>query len=89
MANKLNNISVNGNDNQVDYGNAISDLNPDDIASMTVLKGPSAAALYGTRAGNGVIIITTKSGAGSKKIGVSVSSSTLFEKPTKTAGFSL
>ncbi|MEQ6119449.1 SusC/RagA family TonB-linked outer membrane protein [Reichenbachiella sp. MALMAid0571] len=87
MNNGLNNVSENGNNNQVDYGNAISDINPNDIASMTVLKGPSAAALYGTRAGNGVIIITTKSGSGSKKLGVTVSSSTLFEWPTKLLDF--
>ncbi len=87
MSNSLNNVAQNGDGNQVDYGNAISDLNPDDIASMTVLKGPSAAALYGTRAGNGVIIITTKSGSGSKKLGVSVSTSTLFEKPTRLLDF--
>lgn len=45
-----------------DYGNAISDLNPDDIASITVLKGPNAAALYGSRASNGAVVITTKTG---------------------------
>ena len=44
----------------------ISNINPEDIASMTVLKGPSAAALYGTRASNGVIVITTKSGQAGK-----------------------
>lgn len=50
----------------------ISNINPEDIASMTVLKGPSAAALYGSRAANGVIIITTKSGAkGKTQISVS------------------
>ncbi len=87
MGNSLNNVSENGSGNQVDYGNAISDINPDDIADVTVLKGPSAAALYGTRAGNGVIIITTKSGSKGKKIGVSISSSTLFEKPTKLLDF--
>lgn len=47
-----------------DYGNAISDLNPDDISSVTVLKGPNAAALYGSRASNGAIVITTKNGRG-------------------------
>ncbi len=47
-----------------DYGTAISDLNPDDIASMTVLKGPNAAALYGSRAANGAVVITTKTGRG-------------------------
>ncbi len=43
-----------------DYGSAIADLNQDDIASVTVLKGPNAAALYGSRASNGAIVITTK-----------------------------
>ncbi|SNR30970.1 SusC/RagA family TonB-linked outer membrane protein [Flavobacterium sp. ov086] len=51
----------------------ISNINPEDIASMTVLKGPSAAALYGTRASNGVIVITTKSGK-SGRTSVSLSS---------------
>jgi len=45
-----------------DYGNPIADINPDDIASVTVLKGPNAAALYGSRASNGAVIIETKSG---------------------------
>ena len=47
-----------------DFGNGIRDLNPDDIETITVLKGPNAAALYGYRAGNGAIVITTKSGRG-------------------------
>ena len=47
-----------------DYGSAISDINPDDIASLTVLKGPNAAALYGAQASRGAIVITTKSGRG-------------------------
>ncbi|MEP6780455.1 MAG: SusC/RagA family TonB-linked outer membrane protein [Gemmatimonadaceae bacterium] len=50
-----------------DFGNAIQDLNPDDIASITVLKGPNAAALYGYRAANGAVIITTKSGRGGQQ----------------------
>ncbi|HEX6313279.1 MAG TPA: TonB-dependent receptor plug domain-containing protein, partial [Gemmatimonadaceae bacterium] len=45
-----------------DYGNAISDLNSDDIESMTVLKGPNAAAIYGSRAANGVVLIQTRKG---------------------------
>lgn len=45
-----------------DYGSAISDLNMDDVASITVLKGPNAAALYGSRASNGAVVITTKNG---------------------------
>ncbi|MEJ7914367.1 MAG: SusC/RagA family TonB-linked outer membrane protein, partial [Chitinophagaceae bacterium] len=54
-----------GNDVPVDYGNGIGDINPDDIESITVLKGPGATALYGSRAANGALLITTK--AGSKK----------------------
>jgi TonB-linked SusC/RagA family outer membrane protein len=48
--------------NQVDYGNRANDINPDDIENVSVLKGPAAAALYGSRASNGAIIITTKHG---------------------------
>ena len=51
----------------VDYGNGFSDLNPDDIESIQVLKGASASALYGSRAANGVIMVTTKSGKKAKK----------------------
>lgn len=61
-----------------DYGNAAQDINPEDIESISVLKGPSASALYGSRASNGVILITTKSGAKNKGIGVSINSSTMF-----------
>ncbi len=45
-----------------DFGSAISDINPEDVETMSVLKGPNAAALYGSRAANGVIVITTKKG---------------------------
>lgn len=63
----------------LDMGNGLGDLNPNDIASMSVLKGASAAALYGSRAGNGVILITTKTGSAQKGLGVSVHSTTGFE----------
>lgn len=66
--------------NAIDYGNVIQDLNPNDIASITVLKGPSAAALYGSRAANGAVVITTKSGRGTGSA-VSASSSVTFERP--------
>lgn len=60
----------------VDVGNRAGDLNPDDIESMTVLKGAAASALYGSRARNGVIVITSKRGkTGGKKMNVSVNSS--------------
>lgn len=56
-----------GGDVPVDYGNGIADINPDDIASIQVLKGATAAALYGSRAANGVMLVTTKSGVNKKK----------------------
>jgi TonB-linked SusC/RagA family outer membrane protein len=59
----------------LDMGNGIADINPDDIESLSVLKGPSASALYGSRAGNGVILITTKSGKKQNGLGITVSSS--------------
>jgi len=64
-----------------DLGNGISDINSDDIESISVLKGPNAAALYGSRAANGVIIITTKKGALGTGLGVSFTSSVTFETP--------
>ncbi|TGE22977.1 SusC/RagA family TonB-linked outer membrane protein [Hymenobacter metallicola] len=63
----------------IDYGNAASDLNPDDIESMTVLKGANATALYGVRGSNGVVVITTKSGRKARGLGISLNSTTSFE----------
>ncbi|MEP5547151.1 SusC/RagA family TonB-linked outer membrane protein [Maribacter dokdonensis] len=60
---------------EIDFGNGAMEVNPDDIAEVSVLKGPSAAALYGTRASNGVIIIETKSGKNSKGLGISYNTS--------------
>lgn len=57
-----------------DYGDVMSSLNPDDIESISVLKGPSASALYGSSASNGVIMITTKSAAKKNRLGVEISS---------------
>ncbi len=81
MNNTLNNVTQMADRTPVDYGNAISDINPEDIESISILKGPSAAALYGSRAANGVVLITTKSGKKSKGLGVTISSSTVFDKP--------
>jgi TonB-linked SusC/RagA family outer membrane protein len=72
-----------GSDFPVDYGNGASDINPEDIESVTVLKGPAATALYGSRAANGAIVITTKSGRKTKGVGVTVNSSVAVE----TAGY--
>ena len=58
-----------------DYGNAASDINPDDVASVSILKGAAASALYGSRAANGVVLITTKKGSKNKKgLGIVVNS---------------
>ncbi|TNE55801.1 MAG: SusC/RagA family TonB-linked outer membrane protein [Bacteroidetes bacterium] len=65
---------------EVDYGNGMGDFSSDDIESITVLKGPGAAALYGTRAANGVIVIETKEGSRQNGVGVSVNSSITFDK---------
>ncbi|WP_111708323.1 SusC/RagA family TonB-linked outer membrane protein [Lutibacter citreus] len=57
-----------------DYGNAASDINPEDIESINILKGAAASALYGSRAANGVIMITTKKGGKSKGFGITINS---------------
>jgi len=62
-----------------DLGDGIGDINPEDVESMSVLKGPNASALYGARGSNGVILITTKSGQKKKGIGVEINSNTSFE----------
>lgn len=68
--------------NNVDFGNILSQLNPEDIESVTVLKGGSAGALYGSDGGNGVVMITTKSGkSGKKGIGVSFSTAATMDSP--------
>ena len=65
----------------VDLPNGASDINPDDIESIQVLKGPNAAALYGIRASNGVIVINTKKGNANKNFGVSINSNVTFSNP--------
>lgn len=74
-----------------DMGNGLSDINSEDIESMSVLKGASAAALYGSRAGNGVILITTKKGAKNNGLGITISGSVsvedVFMKPERQTVF--
>ncbi|GGG61595.1 SusC/RagA family TonB-linked outer membrane protein [Hymenobacter glacieicola] len=73
---------------EIDFGNGAGEINPDDVASVSVLKGPSAAALYGTRASNGVILITTKDGSSAGKgIGVSFNSTFYAEQPFQLPRF--
>lgn len=64
----------------VDYGSSLGGISPDDIETMSVLKGPNAAALYGSRAANGVIMITTKSGSKKEKLQVTVNSNFMFDR---------
>ena len=68
-------------DGNIDYGNGAANLNYEDIASVEVLKGPNASALYGSRGANGVILITSKKGSGTSK--VSINSSLMFQKLTE------
>ncbi len=76
----------------VNRGNGAIDINPDDIENISVLKGPNAAALYGSLAANGVVLITTKAGSLSKQkmkkgLGVEVTNSTTFENPLKLPNY--
>ncbi|MFB6456228.1 SusC/RagA family TonB-linked outer membrane protein [Chitinophaga sp. Hz27] len=67
-------------DSPTDFGTSLNDINPDDIESVSVLKGPGAAALYGARGANGAIIVTTKSGRQiNKGLGVTINSNSTFE----------
>ena len=71
-----------------DFGSAIADINPEDIASMTVLKGPNAGALYGSRATNGVIILTTKKGSASGgRMRTELSSTYTWDTPSILASY--
>ena len=68
----------------IDLGSVINDINPQDIESVSVLKGPNAAALYGSRAANGVIVITTKHGANSGgKLRIDLTTSYSWDTPSK------
>jgi len=83
--NAFNNFTSDDNNanRQQDFGNRANDINPDDIESITVLKSASATALYGSRAANGVILITTKKGKTGEQLKVNVSSSATFTTPLR------
>lgn len=68
-----------GGDSPTDFGTGINDINPEDIATLTVLKGANATALYGQRGANGAIVITTKSGRIGNGIGVTFTSNSTME----------
>jgi TonB-linked SusC/RagA family outer membrane protein len=77
-----------GSNTNFDYGNALSDLNPDDIESLSVLKGPNAAALYGSRAANGVILITTRKGRNTGgRMRTELNTNLTFERPAILPSF--
>jgi TonB-linked SusC/RagA family outer membrane protein len=67
--------------NARDFGSAISDINPEDVENISVLKGPNAAALYGSRAANGVVLITTKKG-GTSKVATQITASNTWDRPS-------
>ncbi|WP_416233506.1 SusC/RagA family TonB-linked outer membrane protein [Arcicella sp. LKC2W] len=69
------------------FGGGISEVNPDNIKDISVLKGPNAAALYGSRAANGVILITTKDGAGTKGLGIEINTNFTAERPLVKPNF--
>lgn len=71
----------------VDRGDGISNMNPDDIATISVLKGGAAAALYGSQAANGVILITTKKGTVQNGVGIEVTSDSNFGMPSVFPNF--
>jgi iron complex outermembrane receptor protein len=77
------NMTTRGYDplNSFDYGSGINDINAEDIESMEILKGAKASVLYGSQGANGVVLITTKSGAGTRGLGVNVSYGHTWEQP--------
>lgn len=81
-------IGSSGRNNQeVDYGNGAGLINPDDVESITILKGANATALYGSRGQNGVVLIKTKRGKESKGIGVSLSSTVTLQNPLRLPNY--
>ena len=77
-----------GTNTTFDYGNALNDLNPDDIESVTVLKGPNAAAIYGSRAANGVMLITTRKGRNTQgRMRTDFNANVTFESPALLPDF--
>ena len=72
---------------EVDFGGGSPEVSPFDVESVSVLKGPAAAALYGTRAANGVVIINTKPGKENSGLGIEVNTQTMFERPFRLPEF--
>lgn len=76
-------VAIDGGTGSLDLGNPMSDINPDDIESIEILKGPNAAALYGSRAAQGVVLITTKRSNSFDKAKVTYSGNFQFDKVTQ------
>jgi TonB-linked SusC/RagA family outer membrane protein len=85
----VDNSQTGGGVDGVNQSNRLVDLNPNDVESVTVLKGPAATVQYGIRGSNGVIIITTKKGTAKQKATVTVSSTTTVEEVNKLPGMQL
>lgn len=84
----INSYSSSGAYSGVDYGNSAMDINPSDIENVSILKGANAAALYGSRAVNGVVLITTKTGKGTKKgLGVTLETNMSWSNPLKLPNY--
>ena len=84
----MDNANFGGSGNEgTNRGNGAGDINPDDIETITVLKGANASALYGSRASAGVIVVTTKKAKKGEKLMVSLSNTTTFETPLKLPDF--
>jgi TonB-dependent SusC/RagA subfamily outer membrane receptor len=83
------NETISGGDtgDPIDYGSTLADIDPNDVASVTVLDGPNAAALYGSRAQNGAVLITTKSAAGTRGFSLSARQDYTFESPQRLPQF--
>ena len=78
-----NSAPSNGGFGGYDYGNTAQDIDPNNIESISILKGANAAALYGSRAANGAVVITTKTGKGGQGLGITASQNLTFETPLR------
>jgi TonB-dependent SusC/RagA subfamily outer membrane receptor len=81
------NATLFGNQNQLDFGSSLADIDPNDVASITVLDGPNASALYGSRAQNGAVLITTKTAAGMRGFSLTARQDYTFESPARLPAF--
>ena len=72
---------------ELDFGSSLADVDPNDVASITVLNGPNAAALYGSRAQNGAVLITTKTAAGTRGFTLTARQDYTFESPVRLPAF--